>query len=89
MNDLELNLLALSLPPIIAIQHEDVDAPIITTIICMANNKKLKVIADSVETIGSSNFFRKYRCNPPSLYRLFKEGHFRRILGSGSCNNIS
>ncbi len=45
------------------VQSEDDDAPIITTIIGMAKNLKLNVIAEGIETRQQLEFLKKHQCD--------------------------
>jgi len=45
------------------VQSEDDDAPIITTIIGMAKNLKLNVIAEGIETSQQLEFLKKHQCD--------------------------
>jgi len=73
------------------VQSENDDAPIITTIIGMAKNLKLNVIAEGIETSQQFEFLKKHQCDQAQGYFF---GHpcpteqFTKILAASSVKKL-
>ncbi|MEM8514564.1 diguanylate cyclase (GGDEF)-like protein/PAS domain S-box-containing protein [Massilia sp. MP_M2] len=70
------------------ITHDANDAAIVTSIIALAHNLKLAVIAEGVETLAQLDYLRTHGCDEMQGYYFSKPvpaGEFEALLAEGRC----
>ena len=70
------------------ITHDANDAAIVTSIIALAHNLKLAVIAEGVETLAQLDYLRSHGCDEMQGYYFSKPvpaDQFEALLAEGRC----